>query len=135
MMSEARIVSNRIRTPDGTILESMHRHDYVTYVDKNGKEYMVDGGLDYLRRNVHDDAPYEELSVYDDDLHIEIRSVFKWGTRGKDGKQSLKYVVLKDLTTEHIEAILDTQTHIASHIRRIFINELNFRNSEAYIVL
>jgi hypothetical protein len=135
MMSEARIVSNRIRTPDGTILESMHRHDYVTYLDANGKEYMVDGGLDYLRRNVHDDAPYEELSVYDDALHVEIRNVFKWGTRGKDGKQPLTYVPLKDLTTEHIEAILDTQTHIASHIRQIFINELNFRNSEAYIVL
>ena len=135
MLDEARIVSNRIRTPDGTILESMHRHDYVTYLDANGKEYMVDGGLDYLRRNVHDDAPYEELSVYADDLHIEIRSVFKWGTRGKDGKQPLTYVPLKDLTTEHIEAILDTQTHIASHIRQIFINELNFRNSEAYIVL
>ena len=135
MLDEARIVSNRIRTPDGTILESMHRHDYVTYLDANGKEYMVDGGLDYLRRNVHDDAPYEELSVYDDALHVEIRNVFKWGTRGKDGKQPLTYVPLKDLTTEHIEAILDTQTHIASHIRQIFINELNFRNSEAYIVL
>ena len=127
MLDEARIVSNRIRTPDGTILESMHRHDYRTYVDANGKEYMVDGGLDYLRRNVHDDAPYEELSVYADDLHIEIRSVFKWGTRGKDGKQPLTYVPLKDLTTEHIEAILETQTHIQEHIRKIFLDELSFR--------
>ena len=135
MMSKERIVSNRIRTPDGTILESMHRHDYVTYTDANGKEYMVDGGLDYLRRNVHDDALYEELSVYDDAPYALIREVFKWGTRGKGGKQPLTYVPLKDLTTEHIEAILDTQTHIASHIRQIFINELNFRNSEAYIVL
>ena len=127
MMSEARIVSNRIRTPDGTILESMHRHDYRTYVDANGKEYMVDGGLDYLRRNVHDDAPYEELSVYDDALHVEIRNVFKWGTRGKDGKQPLTYVPLKDLTTEHIEAILDTQSHISDYIRKIFLNELSIR--------
>ena len=127
MLDEARIVSNRIRTPDGTILESMHRHDYVTYLDANGKEYMVDGGLDYLRRNVHDDAPYEELSVYDDALHVEIRNVFKWGTRGKDGKQPLTYVPLKDLTTEHIEAILDTQSHISDYIRKIFLNELSIR--------
>ena len=134
-MSEARIVANRIRTPDGTILESRHRHDYVTYVDKNGKEYMVDGGLEYLRRFVHDDAPYEELSVYDDAPHVEIREAFKWGTRGKDGRQPLKFVPLKDLTTEHIDAILDTQIHISERIRKLFIDELNFRNSKAYIVL
>ena len=134
-MSKARIVSNSIRTPDGTILESMHRHDYVTYVDANGKEYMVDGGLDYLRRNVHDDAPYEELSVHSDDSHMLIREVFKWGTRGKDGRQPLTYVPLKHLTTEHIDAILDTQSHIADYVRKIFIDELNYRDSEAYIVL
>ena len=127
MLDEARIVSNRIRTPDGTILESMHRHDYRTYVDANGKEYMVDGGLDYLRRNVHDDAPYEELSVYDDAPYALVREVFKWGTRGKDGKQPLTYVPLKDLTTEHIEAILDTQSHISDYIRKIFLNELSIR--------
>ncbi len=127
MMNKARIVSNRIRTPDGTILESRHRHDYVTYVDKNGKEYMVDGGLDYLRRNVHDDAPYEELSVYDDAPYALIREVFKWGTRGKDGRQPLTYVPLKDLTNDHIEAILETQIHISEHIRKLFIGELTFR--------
>ena len=126
-LEKARIVSNRILTPDGTILESMHRHDYVTYVDKNGKEYMVDGGLEYLRRNVHDDAPYEELSVYSDAPHSEIREVFRWGTRGKDGKQPLKYVPLKDLTKDHIIAILETQTHISEIVRNIFANELKFR--------
>ena len=125
MHNEARIVANRIRTPDGTILESMHRHDYVTYVDKNGKEYMVDGGLDYLRRNVHNDAPAEKLSVYSNAPHAVIREVFKWGTRGKDGKQPLKFVVLKDMTTDHIEAILETQ-NLPSYMRKIFLDELDF---------
>lgn len=122
----ANIVANRIRTPDGTILESMHRHDYVTYTDANGKEYMVDGGLDYLRRNAHDDAPYQELSVYADDPHALIRQVFKWGTRGKDGKQPLKYIPLKDLTNDHIKAILETQSQIRDYIRKIFLDELSF---------
>jgi len=126
-MSGPGIVCNRIRTPDGTILESMHRHDYRTYVDANGLEYMVDGGLDYLRRNVHDDAPYEELSVYDDALYALIREVFKWGTRGKDVRQSLTYVPLKDLTTDHIVAILETQDHIQQYIRNIFLDEMIFR--------
>ena len=125
MRDEARIVANRIRTPDGTILESMHRHDYVTYTDANGKEYMVDGGLDYLRRNVHEDAPAEELSVYSDAPHSVIREVFKWGTRGIDGKQPLKFVVLKDMTTDHIEAILETQ-NLPGYMRKIFLDELDF---------
>ena len=125
MLSEEKIVANRIRTPDGTILESKHRHDYVTYTDANGKEYMVDGGTDYLRRIVHDDAPYEELSVYADAPHAVIREVFKWGTRGKDGKQPLKFVVLKDMTTDHIEAILETQ-NLPGYMRKIFLDELDF---------
>jgi hypothetical protein len=126
-VSGSRIVSNRIRTPDGTILESMHRHDYVSYTDANGLEYMVDGGLDYLRRNVHENAPYEELSVYSIDSHMLIREVFKWGTRGIDGKQPLTYVPLKYLTTDHIEAILKTQDHIQQYIRNIFLDEMIFR--------
>jgi hypothetical protein len=126
-VSGSRIVSNRIRTPDGRILESMHRHDYVTYTDANGLEYMVDGGLDYLRRNVHENAPYEELSVHSTDSHMLIREVFKWGTRGIDGKQPLTYVPLKYLTKDHIGAILETQTHIQEYIRKIFLNELSFR--------
>jgi hypothetical protein len=134
MMSD-KILCNRIKTPDGTILESMNRHDYVTYIDANGKEYMVDGGLDYLRRNVHDDAPYTELSVSSSDEHSVIREVFKWGTYGIDGKQPLKYVILKDMSWDHIDAILKTQTHLRDHIRQVFVNELDYRgkNNEAGI--
>ena len=129
MMNE-KYVANRIRTPDGTILESMNRHDYVTYIDANGKEYMVDGGLDYLRRNIHDDAPYEELSLVSTDEHSVIREVFKWGTYGIDGKQKLKYVILKDMSWDHIEAILETQVHVREHIRQLFVNELEYRGKK-----
>jgi len=125
--SVLKLLANRIKTPDGTILESMHRHDYKTYIDKNGLEYMVDGGLEYLRRNVQDSAPATEMSVYNTDPHETIREAFKWGTRGIDGKQPLTYVVLKDMTTDHIEAILETQTHITQEIRQVFIDELEFR--------
>jgi hypothetical protein len=51
--------------------------------------------------------------------------VFKWGTRGKDGKQPLKFVVLKDMTTDHIEAILETQS-LPDYMRKIFLDELDF---------
>jgi hypothetical protein len=121
------IVANRIRTPDGTILQSYHVHDYKTYLDKNGYMYMVDGGNEYLRRTIVDEAPYEELSVMITDPHEDIRAAFNWGTRGKDGKESLRWVALKDLDTNHIQAILDTQPHISDWVRNIMSVEMNYR--------
>jgi hypothetical protein len=122
------IVVNCIRTPDGTLLQSRHVHDYATYGDKNGYTYMVDGGRDYLRRNIVDQAPAEELSLNVDDPHEAIRERFDWGTRGKDGKSPLTFKLLKDLDNDHIMAILDTQTHIADWTRKLFIDELSYRN-------
>ena len=121
-----RLVCNRIRTPDGTILESMHRHDYKTYIDKNGLEYMVDGGLDYTRRFIHDDAPYVECSVYSDDSHDMIRDSFRWGTRGLSGKEPIEWVLLKDLAIDHIYAILETQ-RLSTFLVKVFEDELDFR--------
>lgn len=123
-----KIVANCIRTPDGTILCSRHVHDYATYLDKNGYTYMVDGGRDYLRRNIVDEAPAEELSVYADDPHEVIRERFDWGTRGKDGKSPLTFKLLKDLDDGHIMAILDTQKQIADWTRKLFVDELSYRN-------
>ena len=125
-----RLILNRIRTPDGTILTSYNRHDYVSYTDKNGENYMVDGGLDYLRRNVNKE-PFMELSVYVDDnsSHEVIRENLHWGTRGKDGHQPLTYKAIKELTDDHIQAILDTQNHISTWLRGVFENELEYRKN------
>ena len=122
------LVYNAIRTPDGTILESFHTHDFKTYVDKNGKEYMVDGGRDYVRRNVHDEAPYEELSVYTTDGHDKVREVLKWGTYGINGDQPLTYIALKDMNTGHIQACLDTVPHIHLVWKQAFEEELKLRS-------
>lgn len=120
------LVANRIMTPDGTMLQSFHRHDYVTHLDENGETYMVDGGLEYTRRTITK-APFAELSVYDTDPFELVRQSFHWGTRGKDGKQPLKWVALKDLDTDHIEAIIDTQTHVKDYILALFRTELKWR--------
>lgn len=120
------ILVNMIRTPDGTVLQSRHRHDYVTYTDKNGLQYMVDGGLDYLRRNVHQEYPYEELSLYEEDPIEIIRERFDWGTYGKDGKQPFTRILLKDMTEEHIQAILETQRLLVS-VQNMFHRELIYR--------
>ena len=102
-----KIISNKIRTPDGTILQSNNVHDCKTYIDENGETYMVDGGTRYLRRSIGHEEPFEELSVYDNAPWSVVREEFKWGTRGKDGKQPIKYVSLAEMDTDHIKAIID----------------------------
>lgn len=121
-----RLIRNAIRTPDGTILESMHVHDYRTYTDKNGLTYMVDGGLEYLRRNVHKDAPHEELSVYVDEDHEINREYFQWTSRGSVSKGPAKTQFLKDMDTDHIRAILDNG-YGRNYSREMFQEELVYR--------
>jgi hypothetical protein len=125
-MANPQLVCNRIITPDGTVLQSYHRHDYKVYTDKNGREYMVDGGLDYTRRIIHDDAPYTEFSLTVDDPFEDIRQGFAWGTRGKDGKKPLTWVPLCELTTDHIFAILETQD-LTDWLAELFEKELEYR--------
>ena len=105
-MENKRIIINQIRTPDGTILRSMHRHDYVTYTDKNGLTYMVDGGTDYLRRNMHTDAPYEELTIYDDAPFEIIRENYCRGGRGKNGDQPLTWVPISQMSDSWLAACI-----------------------------
>ena len=95
------LIRNAIQTPDGTILESTHRHDYKEYKDANGLTYMVDGGLEYCRRNRQDSEPYIEMSLYDDEPHSVQREVLKWGTYGINGDQPLKWLSVAEMDTAH----------------------------------
>ena len=123
------IVCNRIKTPDGMVLTSRTRHDYQTYDDANGWEYMVDGGTEYLRRTSHyAEFMYEELSVYVTDSHEEIREVFDWGTYGPDGDQPLHYMLLKDMDTDHIEKVLENVPSLPDWREKIFYDELEHRS-------
>lgn len=118
------IVYNAIQTPDGTVISSRYRHQYVTHIDKNGKEYMVDGGLDYLKRSSHSDQI--ELSLNDKDDFMKVRERFTWGTYGVNGDQPLKYVLLCDLSIDHIDKIIDIPT-LRDETRSLMMKELDFR--------
>lgn len=122
-----RLIRNAIQTPDGTILESRHRHDFKVYKDANGLEYMVDGGLEYTRRYVRDEAPYKELSVTLEDGHMKVRENCTWGSYGKDGKQPLKVLRLCDMETDHIQACLDNVPSMHPHYKQAFKDELEHR--------
>lgn len=122
------LVRNSIMTPDGTVLVSYHRHDYVSHLDKNGETYFIDGGNSYQRSSVNH-IPFKSLNVFVTDDFTLVRAAFHWGTRGINGNKPLKQVRLMDMTTEHIEAIMLTQTHIDNtYVNQIFEKELTYRN-------
>lgn len=122
----AKTVASYMITPDGTLLQSYHVHDYKTYKDSNGEIYMIDGGCEYLRTSVNEE-PAEYFTVTTDDTHAMQRKAFHWGTRGKDGKQPLEWKPLRALDTDHIQAILETQHHIPEHLRKLFSDEIEYR--------
>ena len=127
-----KILRNRMRTPDGTILESKHRHDYVTHLDANGKEYMLDGGLDYVRSSANGDEEF--LTVYQDDPHEDIRGVVKWGTYGKNGDETLVHVTIADMSTEHLQACLETQkATMYPAMYSVMQDELEYRDANKNI--
>ena len=122
------ILNNRMETPDGTILESKHRHDYVTHLDANGKEYMLDGGLDYVRSSANGDEEF--LTICSDDPHEVIRMLVKWGTYGKSGDEPLKYVKIADLDPYHLRAILDTQQKtMRPALVKVMQDEVEYRDT------
>jgi hypothetical protein len=102
----AKLIRNSLKTPDGTVLTSNSRHDYVTHKDTlTGKIYMVDGGLSYERRSCNGDEV--DLSLYDDQSHNVQRAVLTWGSYGKNGDEPLKRIAIRDMETEHIQAVLN----------------------------
>lgn len=122
------IIANQVRTPDGTLLRSNSRNDFQEHVDANGEYYFVDGGRDYLRRSINT-IPADDCTVTLESPWQDIRENFRWGSYGKGGNQPLKWLVLKDMTSDHIEAILETQKHIPEWMREmIFKRELQYRS-------
>ena len=91
---------------------------------------MVDGGTDELRRNVNTE-PFEEQSIYSDAPHYEVRQGFFWGTQGKNGNKPVEFKPLKNLDTDHIEAIIQTQKNQPRWRIEIFKAELAFRKKSS----
>lgn len=123
------IVYNAIKTPDGTIMQSVHRHNCVIHVDKITKnEYMVDGGLDYLRRSTNGDEIDLSLHLFIDPFE-KIREVFEWG-RNYDADMNLlpqtEWVALKELNDDHLDVLCSYGP--AGWRRILFIQEKQYRN-------
>lgn len=137
-MDERRVILNQIKTPDGTIIRSMHRHDYVEHTDANGFTYMVDGGDAYLRRNVNESAPYTELTIYSDSPFEIIRENFHRGGRGIDGRQPLTWVPLNKMSDSWVEACITYNENLGmgdSFANEMYVKELEYRKANGITLL
>lgn len=131
---ERQIVYSGLRTPDGTVIESKHRHDCGTYKDKNGKTYMIDGGLDYVRCSNHGDE--ETITVYADEPHEKVRQfAFRTGY-GKPGDPAYgipKLTRIADMDDEYLNDAIKYVTARVSkdnyHLK-ILLTELDWRTNE-----
>ena len=120
-MNDQQLVLNRIKTPDGTILTSWDRHDYKAHRDKNGEIYMVDGGLDYLKRNINEKKPHEELSVYADEPFEKVRQNLHFYF-----DEELKYIPICELTNEQLKVI----ESLISKVENNYLSQLYFKEIE-----
>ena len=128
-MEEPKLILSRIQTPDGTILTSYHRHDYVTHIDKNGETYMLDGGNDYQRTSVNIE-PYKDLSIWSDAPYEIIRENFHRRGRGKNGNESLKWVPLSKMSDEWIKNCIiynDKLGMSKSYANYLYCKEIRYR--------
>lgn len=114
------LIAKRIKTPDGTLLWSRHRHDYVSHIDKiTGCEYVLDGGNEeysWSRNLSNNNCPYENLFVYSTDDFEEVRKVMLRGTNGKNGNEDFKFVPLCEMSNEWILNVIEYIQNIEPHI-------------------
>ncbi len=119
------LLRNSITTPDGTVLVSRHRHDYVEHLDANGEKYIIDGGNDYVRGSVNK-IQATDRCLYTDTPHEILREELVWGTYGEDASEELHYIKIKDMETAHIKAII-RERQGSDDYRTMFISELKER--------
>jgi hypothetical protein len=143
-----KIVYNAIQTPDGTVLESTHHHDYKEYVDTNGKMYIVDGGLDYSRHSSNGDEVL--LTKYQDQSHEQIREhAFRagYGKPGTSDYGTYRITRIADMDDEYLneaikyvkQFILDVANNVPTALDKydddehpfalqVLLNEKQYRN-------
>lgn len=125
-MTNPKLLLNRWKSKDGTILISHSQYDFVSHFDTvDQTTVFIDGGLGPCVRVSGD---LENMCLYDtDEDHMELRELYPWTSYGIDGLQLPKTQVIKDLTTDHIENILKTQIHLQKHVLNMFRRELTYR--------
>jgi len=129
-----------VETSDGIKLFSWFGHDYKTHTTASGEFFMFDGGGSSLPEEYcrYSGSKPKESEI--SEIIGDIRLDFKWGKNYDADNNRLpttEWILLKDLSTDHIIAILkyftekmqkDQKISDAWKIKHlIFLEELNYR--------
>ncbi len=112
------------------ILISYHQHFMSTC---SCGSCSADGGQSYLKRSFINKNDYKELSVYDNNRHMTRRSKLFWGQSYDKNMKRLKetrWVLIKNLDTDHIEAILQNVKTIHPLYKETLQREIIYRNNK-----
>ena len=117
-----------IRISEDEYITSLKNHDFKMSEDE---KYFIDasfdenGDISYVR--VGGNKDYEKIDSYS--IHGYIRENISWGRNfnEKGERVPTKYILIKDLGTEHIKAILDGGFG-GKRVRHYLENELKWRN-------
>jgi hypothetical protein len=104
-----KLIQNAYRIPlndDYYYLNSRYTWDYQS-IELNGETYMIDGGLDYIRKTVNPEQ--EDWCLYSDSSSEEINNKLLWGNSinadGSPRKSTLWYPIAQ-LELDHLRAII-----------------------------
>ena len=123
--SRPKLIQNAVfHKKDGRFYISTNVHDWVEF-KLDGETAFIDGGTEYRRSSFLEHPDIEEYSLYEDSSDEEVYNKLLWGTYGKYGNQPLTWVLLKDCSREHLEAILATQKHLGPDAEKVIKKALN----------
>jgi hypothetical protein len=128
----SKILQNAIKAVESgeiTYLVSTHRHDFKQYQFKSGGVYHVDGGKDYIKRGSGGDfgeGKVEDWNLTEKDSFKKCCTSLLWGSRGKDGKQPLKYAPFAELELDHLKAILEYSSKLAVGLSDLQVKVINY---------
>lgn len=117
-------IQHAIKTPDGHILNETNGKNNEVYRDSNGESYHV-----FKKNNI---IKATSLFIDKNESFNEIREKLLWGTYGKSGKDKFSWIILKNMTKEHLRNIIDTQKQINEYHRNFFQKELIYRNTKEF---
>lgn len=103
---------------------SYYGHDYKTCGCEN--QAMVDGGLDYARYGAVDMDKIQKITYTTEGPFDLVREFFAWGSYGKDGRQTRKDIKLKDMSDEHVRAVI-VYKGVRSWVVDLMKKELDYR--------